>query len=391
MLASCPPWTAADKQPAPGEWQPLRLSRRSYGGVVANEAGAPRPASRTASVRAGLTFGSAALLVAAVATAFLLASAFEAAHRTIGWVVACSVVALLIDPLVDFVGRVTPRWVAVIIVLIVLLAIAGSVIASLYRDVTDSLDELRESAPAAAQALEEKYDWMAEIDVAKRVEDFVSELDDRARRQAVTGALGTVPTYLVTGILMLFILAYGRRYFDAFVDQFSGERRARIATIGSAGATRGRRYLLVALAQAIIGGLVVGLTCWLLDLPAAASLGVLAGALTILPLIGVIVGGVPALLLAFGLEGWGSAMWVAAVLIVLQVIEGAVVRPYVDARTVRLGPTVPIIVGLLGFELYGLGGAVYGIAVAVIALAALDAAGTDAVDEPAPAVAEPAV
>ncbi len=358
---------------------------------MANEAGAPRPASRTASVRAGLTFGSAALLVAAVATAFLLASAFEAAHRTIGWVVACSVVALLIDPLVDFVGRVTPRWVAVIIVLIVLLAIAGSVIASLYRDVTDSLDELRESAPAAAQALEEKYDWMAEIDVAKRVEDFVSELDDRARRQAVTGALGTVPTYLVTGILMLFILAYGRRYFDAFVDQFSGERRARIATIGSAGATRGRRYLLVALAQAIIGGLVVGLTCWLLDLPAAASLGVLAGALTILPLIGVIVGGVPALLLAFGLEGWGSAMWVAAVLIVLQVIEGAVVRPYVDARTVRLGPTVPIIVGLLGFELYGLGGAVYGIAVAVIALAALDAAGTDAVDEPAPAVAEPAV
>ena len=50
-------------------------------------------------------------------------------------------------------------------------------------------------------------------------------------------------------------------------------------------------------------------------------------------------------------------------------------RPYVDTRTVRVGPTIPIIVGLLGFELYGVGGSVYGIALAVIALAALDAIG----------------
>ena len=50
-------------------------------------------------------------------------------------------------------------------------------------------------------------------------------------------------------------------------------------------------------------------------------------------------------------------------------------RPYVDPRTVRVGPTIPIVVGLLGFELYGVGGAVYGVALAVIGLAALDAVG----------------
>jgi hypothetical protein len=36
---------------------------------------------------------------------------------------------------------------------------------------------------------------------------------------------------------------------------------------------------------------------------------------------------------------------------------------------------VPIIVGLLGFELYGIGGAIYGIALAVIVLAGSDALG----------------
>ena len=47
----------------------------------------------------------------------------------------------------------------------------------------------------------------------------------------------------------------------------------------------------------------------------------------------------------------------------------------VDSRTVRLGPASPIIVGLLGFELYGIGGAIYGIALIVIGFAALDAVG----------------
>ena len=61
----------------------------------------------------------------------------------------------------------------------------------------------------------------------------------------------------------------------------------------------------------------------------------------------------------------------------------------------RVGPTIPIVVALLGFELYGVGGAIYGIALAVIALAALDAVGRlrgddPVVDEPAPDAGLPA-
>ena len=62
-------------------------------------------------------------------------------------------------------------------------------------------------------------------------------------------------------------------------------------------------------------------------------------------------------------------------LVALQLVEAAVVRPRVDPRTVRLGPTIALVVALLGFELYGVGGAVYGVALAVIGLAALDAVG----------------
>jgi predicted PurR-regulated permease PerM len=324
---------------------------------------------------AGLTPGSAALIVGAVVTAFVLRNMFVEAHRIVGWVVACSIVALLIDPLVDVVDRVLPRWISVIVVLLGVVAIVAGVTIGLANDLLDSLDELQTTAPEAAAGLEDQFDWAADIGVADRVQAFVDELNDRIRERAVSRFAGTAPTYLVTGILMLFLLNFGRRYFDAFVTQFHEDRRDDIRTVASAGALRGRRYLLIALAHSLVNGVLVGVLCWALDLPAALSLGVAVGVFTILPLIGVLVGGVPALLLAFGLEGGWTGVVVLAVLLVLQTIEAVIVRPWVDPRTVRLGPAAPIIVGLLGFELYGVGGAIYGIALTVIAFAALDAVG----------------
>ena len=346
----------------------------------------PPGSHRAAVVRAGLTPGAAVLVVAAVVVALVLADAFVLAHRTIGWVVACSVVALLVDPVVTAVSRVVPRWLAVVVTLLGVLGVIAALVAGLATDLLDSVDELKANAPVAARSLEERYQLLADMDLAERVTELTGELDDRIRQDAVSEAVGTAPTYVVTGILMLFLLAYGRRYFEAFADQFRAERAARVRRVGHDAAHRGRRYLLATIAHSIVNGVVVGAVCWRLDLPAAFSLGFTVGALTVLPLMGVIVGGIPALLLAFGLDGWGTALWLLLVLVALQLIEAAVVRPYVDARTVRVGPTTPLVVGLLGFELYGTGGAIYGIALAVLALAALDSAGgiRSEVDAPTP-------
>jgi predicted PurR-regulated permease PerM len=315
------------------------------------------------------------MLVGAVFLAFVLRSAFVDAHRIVGWVVACSIVALLLDPLVDLVDRILPRWLSVIVVLLTVLAFVATVTISLAGDLTDSLDELKARAPEAASSLEDRYDWARDIGVADRVKDFIDDLDDRVRKDAVSQFAETAPSYFVTGILMLFLLAFGRRYFDGLANQFGEPRRGRNRSVGRTAALRGRRYLLAALGMAILYGVVAGLVCWSLDLPAARSLGIAVGFLAVVPLIGVLVGGIPALLLAFGLEGWQTGAVVLAVLLALQLIEALVIRPVVDARSVRVGPTVAIVVGLLGFELYGVGGAVYGLALAIILLAALDAVG----------------
>ena len=325
--------------------------------------------------RAGLTPASAFLLVGAVVTAFIVRDAFVEAHRTVGWIVASAIVALLIDPVVDVVDRVMPRWVAVIIVLIGLLAIIAAVAAGLASNLVDSLEELSATAPKAAADLEAQHDALADIDLANRVQDFVDELNDRVRRDAVSTATATFPAYIVTGVLMLFFLAYGKRYFDGFVEQLPASRQADVRTVGNHAALRGRRYLLITLGHSVLNGVVVGVLCWWLGLPAEIALGFAVGALTAIPLIGILVGGIPAVLLAFGVQDWRAGFLVVGVLVALQLVEAAVVRPRVDPRTVRLGPSIALVVALLGFELYGVGGAVYGVALAVVGLAALDAVG----------------
>ena len=121
--------------------------------------------------------------------------------------------------------------------------------------------------------------------------------------------------------------------------------------------------------------------CWLLDLPAPVSLGAAVGVLTVIPLIGTFVGGLPALLLAFGSDSWPVGVTVLALLVVLQAIEVLVVRPTSTTGPCAWAPpwrsSSPSSPSSCTAQVEPL----YAIALAVLALAALDAYGAERDDE----------
>jgi predicted PurR-regulated permease PerM len=325
---------------------------------------------------------SAVIVTGAVFVAFVLRDGFVSAHRIVGWIVACSVVAMLVDPLVNVVQRVLPRVLSVLVVVIALIGVLGGIFAGLTREVLRSVEDLQQAAPEAALGLEQRYDWAADIDVTSRVSDFVDQLDDAVRSGTIDRAIGTLPTYLVTGVLMLFLLGYGRRYVLGGLGLFEDlQRRRLLRRIVFQGARRGRTYILWTLANVVANGVVFGVACWLLDLPAPLSLGVAVAVLTPIPMIGAFTGGIPALLLAFGSSSWQVGAGVLLLLIALQAVEVLVVRRFVDDRSVRLGTTVAVVVALLAYDLYGVGAAAYALALAVIGLAALDVYGSERDDE----------
>ncbi len=247
--------------------------------------------------------------------------------------------------------------------------------------------------PSAARGLEERYDWAADVDVTTRVADLVERINEAVRSETIDRAFGRLPTFLVTGVLMLFLLAFGRRYVLGMLGLFDDlERRRVVRRVLFLGARRGRTYILFTLAHSLINGLIFGIACWLLDLPAPVSLGFAVAVMTAIPLIGTIIGGVPALLLAFGSSTWPVGVTVLALLVTLQAVEVLVVRPFVDSRSVRVGTTVALVVALVAFDLYGVGAAACAVALAAIGLAALDVYGASrdeefAVSNPSPSLA----
>jgi predicted PurR-regulated permease PerM len=345
--------------------------------------------------RLNVNFASAVLVVVAVVASFVIRSVMSAASRPIGWFVACSVVALLVYPIADFFDRRLPRVLAVGLAVLLVALVLGGIWAGTASTLARNAAKLKENAPAAATELEQRYQLAADFELQRRVNNLVDDVNARiGPRAAVQRAAGTAPTYVVTGVLMLFLLIFGKRFVDgglAQIDDEARRERARAAIYQSA--VRGRTYLLLAIAEIIA----VTLACWLvftlLNLSASFALGLVVGILSVVPSMGILLGGLPALLVAIGLEGRGAAVAVLVFVLTLQLLDTLLVRDRVERKSLHVGPALIVIVGLVGWTLYGFGGAIYGAALLVLLLAFAQAVSTEADDadviSPAPPGEDP--
>jgi predicted PurR-regulated permease PerM len=99
------------------------------------------------------------------------------------------------------------------------------------------------------------------------------------------------------------------------------------------------------------------------------------------PLVGVVVGGLPVVLLALA-DSPAQAVVVAAVLIGWQLVEAIVLQRRLEARSLHIGPFITVGMAMIGLELYGIGGALAAAALAVLLAALADEMlPTDAADE----------
>lgn len=109
-----------------------------------------------------------------------------------------------------------------------------------------------------------------------------------------------------------------------------------------------RHWLLGQLAIMAVVGTLTGLGAWLIGLPSALALGIIALVLEFIPFLGPILTAVPALLLALTL-GSEAVLWTAAMLLGIQQLEGQVLTPLVQRKAVTLPPVVTL------FALIGMG------------------------------------
>jgi len=299
--------------------------------------------------------------------------------RVLGWLLAAAIVAALLHPFVAALSRRIPRALALLVVIVVALVSVGSLAYATVDDVSREATKLKDAAPAAARSIEqsERFGQAArDFGLTQRVTDFVDALPGRITGSATNplSAASRGIAYVAGVVLTVFLMLYGPRMVAGAVGQLSDEtRRANAMRIVTNGYRRWWLYVVLTLGRAVVAGAFAFLVCHLAGLPAAFLLSLVVGVFALVPYVGVLVGAVPIVLLAVGLDPSAPrAIVLFGALLAYQLAEAFLVQPRVDAHSIRVGPVVSFVVAMVAFELYGIGGAVYGLAVAVFVVAVLD-------------------
>lgn len=304
---------------------------------------------------------------------------FVAAHRPLSWAAAAVVAAVLLDPVVDRLATRIRRVPAVLLTFLALAAFGVGVTYLVFDEVQQALDRLETAAPAAAAAIEDRTDRVGELardfELTDRITDGVTALQDRVTGgdDVLRSTAGTAPTYFVCAILTVFLMTYGPRIARAALEQVPDPvQRARVAHVIGPAVQRARAAILFAIAEAMWVGLLAGAAASALGLPAPSAVGFTAGVLSLFPYVGLTLGAIPMLLLTLGFRSLLAAVVLLVVVLVLQLLDSMLVRPRMAEHSVDVGLAVPWVVALLGYSIYGIGGAAYGVAYALFGLAVLD-------------------
>ncbi|WP_052071702.1 AI-2E family transporter [Sphingopyxis sp. MWB1] len=105
-----------------------------------------------------------------------------------------------------------------------------------------------------------------------------------------------------------------------------------------------------------VSSLVVAALTWaglaMLGVPAAGGLGLIAGLLDVIPMIGPIIAGIPAVLLAFTVSP-ATALWTLILFLIIQQIQGNFLQPMIQKQAVDVPPAVLLFAVVAAGLLFG--------------------------------------
>ncbi|GAA1296348.1 AI-2E family transporter [Saccharothrix xinjiangensis] len=276
-------------------------------------------------------------------------------------------------------SRGLPPALAATVVLLGGLGVLGGVVALITTSIVSGVPEIADSA---TRALQQALDWVEgpPLNLGEgQLNDLVQQGTDQLQSSVgsianglLTGA-GRVTSGVVTGVVALllafFFVKDGPR-FTPWLRGVVGERAgAHLAVVlGRVWDTLGgfiRTQAVVSLVDAVL----IGLGLVVLGVPLAAPLAALTFLGGFVPIVGAFVAGALAVLVALVSNGLTTALIMLAIVVAVQQLEGNVLQPILQSRSLRLHAAVVLLAVTAGSSLYGIAGAF--LAVPVVATAAV--------------------
>lgn len=179
-----------------------------------------------------------------------------------------------------------------------------------------------------------------------------------------TATLGAAVNLLLIVFAGIYLAAQPRIYRSGLLQLIPPGSRDAGADALSASGRALRSWLRAQLVGMAAIGVLTTSGLWLIGLPSALALGLLAALANFVPIVGPIVSSVPALLIALTL-GTDTLLWTLGLYLLIQQIEGNVIMPIVTRHAVHLPPALALFAIVALGILFGPLGVLFGAPLAV--------------------------
>ena len=280
--------------------------------------------------------------------------------------------------------RKIPRSLAAAVPMLTIAALGAAAGWFIYRSTRRTL----ESDAVTEQAVRERVeDWLmsspfdltkAQIGGAER--SFRSWLSSGFNSFGVEQATSIVQLLggaILATVLSFFLLKDGAQMWSSITSRVDPARGEAIRRSGAAVSGTLSAYVRSVALTGIADGVLIGIGLWILDVPLIVPLVILTVIAGLFPLVGAVVAGATAALVALVAVGPSTAFWVVVLTLVVQQFEGNVMQPLIMARQVSIHPVVVLVSLTAGGAVAGLAGAFLAVPVVASVIAAIRAFSAD--------------
>jgi predicted PurR-regulated permease PerM len=330
------------------------------------------------------------VVIAALYVIIWLAGYFS--HLMVPVAIALLLAALMAPGVERLVQWSVPRGLAAAIVMIAGLAVLGGLLTFVIIQFTQGLPELQSQV---SDSLEQIRTWLTDGPLHLRDEQITSFIDNTIRtiqenQTAITeGALTTATTigeiltgFLLTVFVLIFFLYDGPGIWRFVTRGVPSRVRDRVDVAGRRGFGALVSYVRATAAVALVDAVGIGVGLAIVQVPLVIPLSALVFLSAFVPIIGAVLAGTVAVLIALVANGFISALIVLAIVIGVMQLESHVLQPWLLGRAVRLHPLAVVLAITAGLLAAGIAGALLSVPLLAVLNAGIKSLVNDTDAEP---------
>ena len=345
--------------------------------VEATAAKQQADATLPASIRIAGAWSWRTLVVSAVVALFIYL-VITLREIVVPFMVAILLAALLV-PLVKFLLRNRwPRWLAVALAEIGIIAVVAGLVVLVVFQVRSGFPDLQKQT-IEAYANFKQYLLASPLHLTESdINGYLGQVGaaiQKDSRPLVSGAVsfGTTAGHILAGTLLtlfatLFMLIDGKGIWAWVVRLFPKKARLAVDGSGRAGWVTLTNFVRVQIFVAFVDAVGIGLGAWIIGMffggfPLVIPITIAVFLGSFIPVVGALFSGVLAIFIALIYLNPVAALLMLAVVIAVQQIEGHVLQPFIMGTAVKVHPLAVVFAVAAGGFLAGIPGALFAVPV----------------------------